>query len=76
MERRVFRQVAIAVRDDHTELDIVQDVMFKLCEREWDRLKPRHRQRWLEVAERYPDIAPERQQRLLDTYARMEAAYA
>ena len=78
MERRVFRQIAIAVRDDHTELDIVQDAMFKLVDRgsdrpvaelspfdrEWDRLKHRHRQRWPEVAERYPDIAPERQQRL------------
>lgn len=78
MERRVFRQVAIAVRDDHTELDIVQDAMFKLVDRgsdrpaaelspfdrEWDRLKHRHRQRWPEVAEPYPDIAPERQQRL------------
>ncbi len=73
MERRVFRQVAIPVCDDHTELDIVQDAMFKLVDRgsdrpvaelspfdrEWDRLKHRHRQRWPEVAERYPDIARE-----------------
>jgi hypothetical protein len=59
-------------------LDIVQDAMFKLVDRyrdrpaaelapfdrEWDRLEPRRRQRWLNVAERYPDMPAERQQRL------------
>jgi hypothetical protein len=78
VERRVFRQVAIAVRDDHTELDIVQDAMFKLVDRgsdrpaaelspfdrELDRLKYRHHRRWPEVAERHPDIARECYQRV------------
>ncbi len=32
-ERRAFKQVAYAVRDDHTALDIVQDSMMKLAEK-------------------------------------------
>lgn len=33
VERRAFRQVAYAVRDDHAALDIVQDSMMKLAEK-------------------------------------------
>ncbi len=32
VERRAFKQVAYAVRDDHAALDIVQDAMLKLAE--------------------------------------------
>ena len=32
-ERRAFKQVAYAVRDDHTAMDIVQDSMMKLAEK-------------------------------------------